>query len=64
MTLNEYLAETGQNAVAFAKVAGVHYSQIYRYINGLQRPSWPTISAIEAATGGKVGPDAWRDRAA
>tara|TARA_R110000764_G_scaffold40439_3_gene90337 strand:- start:659 stop:817 length:159 start_codon:yes stop_codon:yes gene_type:complete len=51
------------NAAEFARLSGVSTGTLSRILRGQRLPSWATIQAIEAATKGRVGPDAWRQAA-
>ena len=65
MTLSEYLKTKGIKLTDFAAKSGVSASTLSRIARGLHRPDWPTIDAIERATGGEVGPSDYRlERAA
>lgn len=65
MTLDEYLSaaidENGKKLsdAAFGALCGMSQSQVSRLRNGKSKPSFETIEAIRAATGGAVSPNDW-----
>jgi len=54
MKLSAYIEKRGLSVTAFAKEAGLETTVAWRAVNGGRIPSPKTISAIVAATGGKV----------
>jgi transcriptional regulator with XRE-family HTH domain len=65
MTLDDFLAtakdDNGKplSDAAFGERCGMSQSQISRLRNGKSKPSFETIEAIRAATGGAVSPNDW-----
>lgn len=60
-TLNQYIAEhpTALTQEQWAKVFGISRSYLSEILSGARRPGWNAIVKINAATGGKVPPEAW-----
>jgi transcriptional regulator with XRE-family HTH domain len=61
MKLADYLAEQKLTLEAFGALCGRSTATISRLSRGLHKPDWPTIEAVEKATGGKVQPNDWAD---
>jgi len=59
VTLHEYLSQQRGLCRALAKKTGLAQSSISRLSNGLQKPSWEAMAAIDKATGGAVAPADW-----
>lgn len=54
MTLGEYLDGASITRRAFAARLGVHPVTVTKWVTGSQRPSWPLMARIRAATEGRV----------
>lgn len=54
MKLSHYLEQHDMTDAAFAEKVGMSQSQISRLRREVSRPSWEAVTAIEAATNGKV----------
>ena len=54
MKLRHYLEQNDMTDAAFAERVGMSQSQISRLRREISRPSWEAVTAIEAATKGKV----------
>ena len=54
MRLREYLEKTGIKPSRFAKQVGMSPINVFRYMDGLKKPSCETIVKIERATSGLV----------
>jgi transcriptional regulator with XRE-family HTH domain len=54
MTLNDYLAETGETQTKFAKLVGASQADISRYVAGKRRPRADVLIKIYEVTGGRV----------
>ena len=57
MTLHEYLAQNAQRPADFARGLGVSAATISRVLNGRVVPRRELMTAIHAATGGRVTPN-------
>lgn len=63
MTLADYLREQGLTARDFASRIGRDPSTVSRLARNQTRPTWDTVTAIQKATEGLVGPNDWAEAA-
>lgn len=64
MHLSEYMEQNALDDHAVADAIGVNRVSISRYRRRIERPSWKTVEAIHAFTGGVVTANDWMEAAA